>query len=225
MKILKKNQFTILILALMLITAGYLNYTAKDDFTSASTTPEQQLAAIGDAKLVNSGEILEEEDKQSILNTLNNQVDNTVVGENTMGQNTLSEASAENNAITNTAMQTNSKIEEGYFASSKLERDKMYSQMLESYQKILESNSISQEQKAISQEEINHINQTKNAIMIAENLLKTKGFEQVVIFVNDMSVNVIMQAQTLETEQVAQIQNIVSRELKVEIEHIHITNK
>lgn len=220
MKILKKNQFTILILALMLITAGYLNYTAKENPISASTTPEQQLAAIGDAKLVNSGEILEEEDKQSILNTLNNQIDNTVVGENT-----ITEVSAENNTITNTTIQTNSSTEDGYFASSKLERDKMYSQMLESYQKILESNSISQEQKAISQEEINHINQTKNAIMITENLLKTKGFEQVVIFVNDKSVNVIMQAQTLETEQVAQIQNIVSRELKVEIENIHITNK
>lgn len=226
MKILKKNQFTILILALMLITAGYLNYTAKDP-VSASTTPEQQLAAIGDAKLVNSGEILEEADKQSILNTLNNQIDNTVVGDNTVEENsnTLTEASTQNNNQTDATIQTNSNIEDGYFASSKLERDKMYSQMLESYQKILESNSISQEQKAISQEEINHINQTKNAIMIAENLLKTKGFEYVVIFVNDMSVNVIMQAQTLETEQVAQIQNIVSRELKVEIENIHITNK
>lgn len=227
MKILKKNQFTILILALMLITAGYLNYTAKDDSISTSITPEQQLAAIGDAKLVNSGEILEEADKQSMLNTLNNQIDNTVVGENTVEENTntLTQASTQNDNTTEDTIQTNSNIEDGYFASSKLERDKMYSQMLESYQKILESNSISQEQKAISQEEINHINQTKNAIMIAENLLKTKGFEHVVIFVNDTSVNVIMQAQTLETEQVAQIQNIVSRELKVEIQNIHITNK
>lgn len=225
MRILKKNQLTILILALMLITAGYLNYTAKDNSLATATTPEQQLAAIGDAKLVNSGEILEEADKQSILNTLTNQIDNTVVGENVVGDNTITEASTQDNMLTNTSIPTSSNPEDGYFASSKLEREKMYSQMLESYQKILESSNISQEQKAVSQEEVNRINQTKNAIMITENLLKTKGFNQVVIFVNDMSVNVVMQAQNLEAEQVAQIQNIVSRELKVEIENIHISNK
>ena len=240
MKILKKNQLTILVLALMLITAGYLNYTA-DDTLSTSTNPEEQLAAIGDAKLVSSGEALEEADKESILNTLtnnieNNTIENSVIGdavsENTVGENNVEEkvaegnvVEAENSTIGDAAVETNSNVEDEYFASSKLEREKMYSQMLESYQKILESDTISQEQKAISQEEINKINQTKNAIMISENLLKTKGFTNMVIFVNDDSVNVIIQAQTLSTEQIAQIQNIVSRELKVEIENIHISNK
>jgi len=240
LKILKKNQLTILVLALMLITAGYLNYTA-DDTLSTSTNPEEQLAAIGDAKLVSSGEALEEADKESILNTLtnnieNNTIENSVIGdavsENTVGENNVEEkvaegnvVEAENSTIGDAAVETNSNVEDEYFASSKLEREKMYSQMLESYQKILESDTISQEQKAISQEEINKINQTKNAIMISENLLKTKGFTNMVIFVNDDSVNVIIQAQTLSTEQIAQIQNIVSRELKVEIENIHISNK
>ena len=97
--------------------------------------------------------------------------------------------------------------------------------MLETYQKILENNSISQEQKGISEQEIAKINQTKNAIMIAENLISTKGFENSVIFVNDTSVSVIVKAEKLEQEQIAQIQNIVSRELKVELENIHISNK
>ena len=101
----------------------------------------------------------------------------------------------------------------------------MYSQMLETYQKILESTTISQEQKAISEQEIAKINQTKNAIMIAENLISTKGFENNVVFVNDESVNVVVKAEDLGTEQIAQIQNIISRELKVEIENIHISHK
>ncbi|MCI8482135.1 MAG: SpoIIIAH-like family protein [Clostridia bacterium] len=162
----------------------------------------------GDATLVNSGELLEEKDKQNILNTIENAQENTI-------QNTTSEVSS---------VQTNVSTDD-YYASSKLERDKMYSQMLETYQKILESTTISQEQKAISEQEISKINQTKNAIMIAENLISTKGFNNSVIFVNDNSVNVVVKAENLGTEQIAQIQNIVSRELKVELENIHISHK
>lgn len=61
--------------------------------------------------------------------------------------------------------------------------------------------------------------------MIAENLIIAKGFKDVVIFVNDGSVSVVIQAVELKQEEVAQIQNIVSRELNVDAEMIHISNK
>ena len=61
--------------------------------------------------------------------------------------------------------------------------------------------------------------------MIAENLISTKGFANNVIFVNDTSVNVVVKAENLGAEEIAQIQNIVSRELKVELENIHISHK
>lgn len=60
----------------------------------------------------------------------------------------------------------------------------MYSQMLESYQKILSNNQISETQKEISENEIKKINDTRNAIMIAENLIKNKGFQDLIIFIN-----------------------------------------
>ena len=134
----------------------------------------------------------------------------------------------------NTNMQTqevNTNVQEGstnlskddYFTRSKLERETMYSQMLETYTGILENEKISSEQKDIAENEIKNINDTKNAIMIVENLFKTKGFENAIVFVNNPSVNVVIKAKELGTEQVAQVQNIVQRELKVEIENIHIT--
>lgn len=101
----------------------------------------------------------------------------------------------------------------------------MYSQMIESYEKILESQSISNEQKAIAQTEIKRINDLKNSIMITENLIKTKGFNDVIIFVNDISINAIIKAENLNQEQIAQIQNVITRELKVDIDNVHISNK
>lgn len=216
--VLKKNQLAILVIALMLVTAGYLNYSSTHDaIPTGSNTIEngEQFAAIGDATLVNSGELLEEKDKQNILNTI------------AEAQTKASTNTVENTVDTNKTTQTNTQPEnsDDYYTSSKLERDKMYSQMLETYQKILESNTISAEQKAISEQEITKINQTKNAIMIAENLISTKGFANSVIFVNDNSVSVVVKAEKLETEQIAQLQNIISRELKVEVENIHISHK
>lgn len=214
MKVLKKNQLVILVIALMFVTAGYLNYTANEGTvpTGTNTVKEEQYAAIGDATLVNSGELLEEGDKQNIINTINN----ANIAKESKENETKNE---EQNTVT-----TNTKTDD-YFDNSKLERDKMYSQMLESYQKILESTSISTEQKAISEQEVAKINQTKNAIMICENLISTKGFANSVIFVNDMSVSVVVKAENLQPEQIAQIQNIITRELKVDITNVHISNK
>lgn len=190
----------------------------------------EQYAAIGDATLVNSGELLEEKDKQNIINTINsanakeNTTNNTVqTNINTENDNNTKTNETAQNKDDNT-VQTSAKTDD-YFEASKLEREKMYSQMLETYQKLLESTSISEEQKAISEQEITKINQTKNAIMIAENLLSTKGFEESVIFVNDISVSVVVKASELKQEQIAQIQNIISRELKVDLSNIHISNK
>ena len=46
-----------------------------------------------------------------------------------------------------------------------------------------------------------------------------------IIFINGESVNIIIKANDLSQEQIAQVQNIVTRELKVEIENIHISKK
>ena len=112
-----------------------------------------------------------------------------------------------------------------YFINSKLERDSMYSQILETYQEIYNDASITSEQKAEAMKEIVNVNNTKNAIMIVENLIMAKGFKNIVIFVNSNSISVVVDAEELKPEQVAQIQNIISRELNVETENIHISTK
>ena len=74
-------------------------------------------------------------------------------------------------------------------------------------------------------DEIKKINDTKNSIMICENLIKTKGIDDIVIFVNGDSISVIVDNEELDKEEVAQIQNIISRELGAKPENIHISNK
>ena len=97
--------------------------------------------------------------------------------------------------------------------------------MLENYQKILETENLDSEEKSNAQEEIQRINKEKNAIMIAENLIKTKGFEDVVLFVNNGNVTGVVKAEKLDEKQISQIQNIITRELDVKVNKINISSK
>lgn len=211
MKIIKKNQIVIYVIALMLVVAGYLNYTSTNDLSSAvlTSSSEEELIArsnIGDAQLVSSNAVVEENFIQENINEINN-------------------ALVENDS---TSIETNSNIEKSnsdYFSTSKLERDKMYSQMLETYENILNSSNSLETQKQSATEEITKINNIKNSIMICENLIKTKGFEDVVIFVNSNSISIIVNDKELNEEKVAQIQNIISREMSAIPENIHISSK
>ena len=80
-------------------------------------------------------------------------------------------------------------------------------------------------QKQSATTEIRKINDIKNSITICENLIQTKGFEDCVIFINGDSVSVIVKKDELAKEDVAQIQNIISREMNSKIENIHIASK
>ncbi len=212
--ILKKNQVIISAIAIMLIAAGYMNYTAntKDALEASALADTEAYAQLGDATLVSANVT----DNTTIGTAISTNTENT---ENT--ENTGNTGNTENTEVT----QTSSSSSDEYFTESRLEREKMYSQMLESYQNILENSQISETQKEISQNEIKNINDTKNAIMIAENLIKNKGFEDVVIFVNGESISVIIKGAEITPEQIAQIQNIISRELSAEVDNIHISNK
>ena len=98
--------------------------------------------------------------------------------------------------------------------------------MITNYQNIINNQNVSEVQKTIATEEIKKINNIKNAIMIAENLIMNKGFENCIIFVNDKNVNIVVHILGgLDSEKTAKIQNIISRELSTEIENIHITER
>lgn len=224
-KALKKNQIVIFAIALMLITAGYLNYTMQTEQTAETSgiIEDTEIAGIGDAKLVSSNNV--SLDNTSINNVVQNSMENNV-SQNDTGNNVTS-PQENNNSVSNTSS-TSAKVNEDtdkYFAESRLEREKMYSEMLESYQSVLASGSISADQKNTAQTEIRNINSQKNAIMIAENLIKNKGFKDIVIFANNGSISVVVRADNLEKAEIAQIQSIIQRELGVNVENIHISNK
>lgn len=240
MKVIKRNQIIIFVGALMLIVAGYLNFSENglpiNNLVPTSTLADaEEMASIGDAKLVSANVVDGEQENeiQDIVN--NNDLNDSVIETNTeadiknndknVSENITESSTTETSSNNIESVNKDKQLNNNYFTQSRLDRDTMYSQTLDTYQKIIENESISVDQKAIAQKEISKINEQKNSIMIAENLIKVKGFEDLIIFVNGENVSVIVKSDKLEEREIAQIQNIVTRELGVKIENINISNK
>jgi len=236
----KYEKVSILASALMLIVAGYLNFSDNglpiNNLVPTSTLADaEEMASIGDAKLVSANVVDGEQENeiQDIVN--NNDLNDSVIETNTeadiknndknVSENITESSTTETSSNNIESVNKDKQLNNNYFTQSRLDRDTMYSQTLDTYQKIIENESISADQKAIAQKEISKINEQKNSIMIAENLIKVKGFEDLIIFINGENVSVIVKSDKLEEKEIAQIQNIVTRELGVKIENINISNK
>ena len=197
-KVFRKNQIVFLMLGVILVTAGYLNYTY---------TPEQKYRT-----------------------ELTGNIDDT------LGDTIYVNAFTDDNAIETTAKPIQpDEIEEDktpdvkkdtYFAQTKIQRDNMLQQQIDTYKEILESENIGSEQKMNAQSKIEEITKLKNSIMIAENLILIKDIEDVVIMTSGKNVNVVIKnEQELEKEKVAQIYSIVNKELEADINNIQIMLK
>ena len=196
----------------MLVTAGYWAYISNETQTletvsvgneSENTTSDEHL---GDATLVSNNEVVNDKPDKN----------------NAKSENANLQDNQENKQETKETSATN---KDDYFQESKLSRDTMYSQTLETYKGILNNSNVSEEQKAIVTQQITDLNKEKNAIMICENLMSTKGFNKCVIFVNVDSISVIVGTEELKADEIAQIQNIISREMSAKVENIHIMTK
>ena len=237
--IIKKNQIVIFVIGIMIIAAGYFNYTNNNDMSNSleagAIADSEEMASIGDARLVSAnvseeneieGNKADNKNENDIKNTNEISV-NTIENSDTMNNNVQDELDKNTNSVTPSVVTNTEEIEgtDAYFTNSRLERETMYSQRIENYQDLLNNTNVSEAQKKLAQEEIMKLNNEQNAIMIAENLIKTKGIEDLIIFINGESINVIVKGDDLEKEEIAQIQNILTRELEADISNIHIMNK
>ena len=204
----KLKQIILSVIAFSLIIIGYLNYV---------NIGQNTMEVIADTNDVNLGDV----------QLVNSDPDNSEQVTNSCPQQNFNEAIVPNNEgkIENINMEFVKNETTNYFTETKLERNRMNSELIEVYQKMLNSKDISNDQKAIAVQEISRITNEKNSIMITENLIKNKGFEDVVILICNDVVSVVIKSVSLSQEQIVQIQNIVSRELKTDIGNINISNK
>ncbi len=195
MFVFKRKQIVLVALFIMILVAGYLNWSYKEEMNAIPTMNEDsglELSKnLGEAQLVNSdiekeGPTEGEEEEPIVVDT------------------------GSSNA---------------YFIEARMEKESARSEALEVLREIVDNENSPEETKVVSQTQMIDIARKIDTEAVIENLIKAKGFEDVVVFVNEDMVNVVVQSSGLIPSQVAQIMDIVIDQTQISHDKIKIMEK
>lgn len=110
-----------------------------------------------------------------------------------------------------------------YFKKANFERAKSRDEAVATVKAVLEKESVTEEEKNQATAKIVELSQRIEDEGKIENLIKSKGFEECVVYLDQESANVVVKTEGLTAEQAAQIKNIVLAEKDVSSQNISIT--
>lgn len=113
-------------------------------------------------------------------------------------------------------------ISKEFFIDYRLERDKNRSQHVELLENIVENEDTDKETRNQAQTEMVELVKLSEKEMVIENLIRAKGFNDVIVFIHDGYVNAIVDAEELSAADAAQIQDIVNKETGISLDKISI---
>ncbi len=109
-----------------------------------------------------------------------------------------------------------------YFTQARLDREKSRGEAVETVQKILKDKGVSDEELQEASAQAASIVKCMENEGKVENLIKAKGFTDCIVYLDGESANVVVKTEGLQTEQAAQIKDILLQETSVPAENIRI---
>lgn len=203
-KIVKKNQLVIGALAALLAVAGYINFggnqldLANSDAKNKATGSEAAFAE--NEYEVDAGELSVDEMEEEESIELNSD-------ENSIGEAVL--ASTDSTGVS--------------MVNIKLNREQTRSKTKESYLEVMNSDDMDEE--AVQSATDAYMKMTENIELEteAETVLAAKGFSNVMVTINDDSVDVVIGQESITEEEKAQIEDVVVRKTGYTIDMLTIS--
>ena len=110
-------------------------------------------------------------------------------------------------------------------SSFRNDRDNMYSELANNYSQIINNANSSNDIISQYQQKLSGLIEEKNQILMVENVIKSKGIEDVVIVItNNEKANVILKSDDLTEALAAQIMQVVVDQLNIKANNISIEN-
>lgn len=215
-KLLRKNQIIITALVVMVALAGYLSLT--DDSELAVGVLNQQdaenVAEGGTDGTVPEDAETENQTAESVSQAAatGNAADEVAASE--VADDAVTDISDEDIASKENAGEAvlvNNTVTGDYFEAAKLSREQTRAKNKETLLELVNSDSASEAQKEKAMNEIVAMTAVNEKETATENLLAAKGFQDVVVTIVDDSVDVIVNAESLTEQQIAQIEDVVKR--------------
>lgn len=113
----------------------------------------------------------------------------------------------------------------GYFIDAKLDKDNTRTALKQTLTELIDDKSTTAASRKKAEDEIMDMVNRSETEMITEDIIKSKDFDDAVVFISDSSVNVTVRAKELKADQVGVIKNIVCRQTGVNASKITIQAK
>ena len=228
-QIIKKNQFIITALAIMIAIAGYLNYAQKNG-------AENQYLAVNNMENDDNINVMDISDEDilaenQMLNQAVSKENNIDVADNEIeGQeDVLNDINSLDLDLENTANEAKDTILNNgtnsleMITEIKLNREQVRAQNKEVLMGIINNEGLSEEQKQNAVNELIASTAISEKEAAAERLLEAKGFKDVVVSITDDTVDVVVNMSELSDADRAQIEDIEKRKTEMVAEKIEIT--
>lgn len=205
-KVLKKNQIIITALVVLVAIAGYMSMTDREQMTmntGANETTEagEELTDISDEDIV-----LDEDD--------------SVSGE---AVKTAKEEPVSSKENAGEAVLVSNTVKGNYFEEAKLSREQTRAKNKETLTSLVNNKNATNAQKDKAMNEIMKMTEANEKETATENLLAAKGFEEAVVTILSDSVDVVVNAEDLTEQQIAQIEDVVKRKTECSADKIVIS--
>ena len=212
-----KNGIVITALALMIIAAGYLNFTGQKISTNGISVKSTAVPeTVSDTSVDISAEDIGEDDEYAQEDENNTDDDS----EYELTKSGEVEASEENPGE---AVMVSNNIGSDYFASSKLNREQTRAKNKETLMNIINDDKISSADKKSAIKQVAAMTKVSEKENAAELMLQAKGFENAMVSISNGNADVIVGSEGLTNKQIAQIEDIVKRKTGITADKIVIT--
>lgn len=112
-----------------------------------------------------------------------------------------------------------------YFIEQRLARDKLRASLIDRLNEIVNNENTTEEMRKEAQMKIMSIGDLSEKELTIEGLIKAKGFEDALVFLNDENVKVVVSREELSEQDVVKILDIVMSETDLDASNIEIMKK
>lgn len=235
MMVLKRKQIVVLSLVMMIVIAGYLQYSYKRSSVSVSEIADSDSPRLGEAIYVDNSDALDsdvsdktedsskkeskkEDNKKEDSKKEDSKKEDSKKDDTKKEDNKKEDNKKEDKKTVQASKEANS-----YFAQAKIDRDVTRGKNKEELQSIVNDPEANKELKTQANSKMLAMIEKSDREMAIESLIKEKGFSDVVALIaDDKSIDIIVKAQSLTDAEVAQISDIASRQANIDISNVHI---
>lgn len=213
-----KRPAIIGILLILLVFTGYLNYQfTQQALRKTSKDYQRYEASDRDNFLASEGRDEAEDNKDEEIEI----VDSGQSSEDDVAQ----VVSSGNKDIKEQVGEEASNLNIDYFVEHRLSRDKLRANLIDRLVEIVDNDKTDDAKRAEAQEEIMEIGRISETELRIEGLVKSKGFEEVLVLLTDEDIKVVVSTDELTETDMVKILDIVKAETDFEMDSIKIMKK